>query len=81
MADLNAANQWLVDPTVEVKKKWHEAAIQEKYSRIVRYKQDIEDLMKGKIVELEAKIIMLDMEIKELEAEKRTLEAQPVPSP
>jgi hypothetical protein len=70
MGDLGVGHQWLVSPTKEIEDKWREVQIQERVSRIVRYKQDIEDLKKGKILELEAKIMMLEMEIQRLRSEK-----------
>lgn len=70
MSDLGANRQWLVSPTKEIEDKWREVQIQERVSRIARYKQDIEDLKKGKILELEAKIMMLEMEVERLKSEK-----------
>ena len=70
MADIGSNQQWLVSPTKEIEEKWREVQIQERISRIVRYKQDIEDLQKGRILELEAKILMLEMEVARLKSEK-----------
>jgi len=70
MADLGVKGTWLVSPTKEIEDKWIEVQIQERISRISRYKQDIEDLKKGKILELEAKIMMLDLELKEIESRR-----------
>ena len=70
MSDLNVNSRWLVSPTKEIEDKWREVQIQERVSRIVRYRQDIDDLKKGKILELEAKIMMLEMEVDRLKAEK-----------
>lgn len=67
MADLGGGGQFLVSPNIEVEQKWLEVQIQERKSRIARHKQDIEDLQKGRIVELEAKVMMLDRELKHLE--------------
>jgi hypothetical protein len=50
--------------------KWIDVAIQERVSRIVRYRQDIEDFHKGRIVELEAKIMMLEKEVAMLQEKK-----------
>ena len=70
MSDLNVNSRWLVSPTKEIEDKWREVQIQERVSRIVRYRQDIDDLKKGKILELEAKIMMLEMEVDRLKSEK-----------
>jgi hypothetical protein len=70
MADIGERQTWLVSPTKEIEDKWIEVQIQERVSRIARYKQDIEDLKKGRILELEAKIMLLDLELKEIRARK-----------
>lgn len=70
MSDLNERQTWLVSPTKEIEDKWIEVQIQERVSRIARYKQDIEDLKKGKILELEAKIMLLELELREIKTRK-----------
>lgn len=70
MADIPTEGNWLVSPDHEIEKKWIEVQIQERKSRITRHKQDIEDLLKGRVVDLEARIMMLERELKELEAKK-----------
>ena len=70
MADLQTEGNWLVSPDNEIKRKWIEVQIQERKSRIARHKQDMEDLLKGKIVDLEARILMLEKELKDLELER-----------
>lgn len=70
MADLGGSTHWLVSPTKEIEDKWIEVQIQERKSRIARFRQDIEDLQCGKITELQAKIMMLELELKEIEARK-----------
>ena len=70
MADLPIEGNWLVSPNREIEVKWIEVQIQERKSRISRHKQDMEDLIKGKLVDLEARILMLDKELKELETKK-----------
>ncbi len=70
MGDIGKNSGWLVSPDKEIERKWIEIQIQERKSRVVRYKQDIEDLVRGKIVDLEAKILMLDKEIKHLESQR-----------
>jgi hypothetical protein len=71
MSDIGQKTTWLVSPTKEIEDKWIEVQIQERISRINRYKQDIEDYKKGRILELEAKILMLELELKEIE-QRRT---------
>ena len=73
MPDLQFEGNWLVSPTTEIERKWIEVQIQERKSRINRHKQDMEDLIKGKLVDLEARILMLDQELKELEAKKNAV--------
>jgi hypothetical protein len=72
MSDIGERQQWLVSPTKEIEDKWIEVQIQERVSRIARYKQDIEDFKKGRILELEAKIMLLELELKEIRARKVT---------
>ena len=73
MSDLPVEVTALVDPTNEIKRKWVEVKIQECRSRIARHQQDKEDLIKGKLVDLEARILMLDLELKKLENELQHL--------
>ena len=73
MADLGRGTNWLVSPNIDIELKWAEVAIQEKKSRIIRHRQDIEDLKKGTIVDLEAKIMMLEREVIKLEEQKAAL--------
>ena len=70
MSDIGERQTWLVSPTKEIEDKWIEVQIQERISRIARYKQDIEDLQKGKILELQAKIMLLELELREIRARK-----------
>ena len=72
MSDVGINRNWLVSPTKEVEDMWLDVQIQEKRSRIARHKQDIEDLQKGKLVELSALIKMLEREIKELTIKRTT---------
>lgn len=78
MADIGASQNWLVSPTREIEDKWIEVQVQERRSRIIRYKQDIEDLRKGRIIELEAKIMMLELELIEIEARKKGQKRQEI---
>jgi hypothetical protein len=73
MADIGVPQNWLVSTDKTVERKWLDVQIQEKKSRIVRYKQDIEDLTKGKIVDLEAKVLMLEKEVKFLEVKRENV--------
>ncbi len=69
MSDLSVAKnqQFLVEPTNKVQQMWAEMKIQELQSKIMRAKQDIEDLRKGRIIGLEANILMWQMEKTKLE--------------
>lgn len=67
MGDIGIAKNWLVSPTKEIDEMWIKVAIQEKKSMIARYKQDIEDLMHGRVTDLQAKIKMNELEMRELE--------------
>lgn len=68
MADLGTTG-WLVEAGSDVKKKWLKVQVQEKKSRIARYKQDIEDLKQGRILELECRIAVLEQQMKDQQAE------------
>ena len=70
MGDIGERQNWLVSPTKEIEDKWVEVQIQERISRIARHKQDIEDLKKGRILELEAKIMLLELELKAIQSRK-----------
>lgn len=70
MSDLPIPQNWLVSPDAEIEEKWRKIQIQERKSRIVRHQQDIEDLINGKIKELEIKITMLEKEIEHLETKQ-----------
>jgi len=67
MADLAVEGNWLVSTDQAIDRKWIEVQIQERKSRIARHKQDIEDLLKGKVVDLEARIMLLEKELTFLE--------------
>ncbi len=73
MADLPVKQQFLASPNLEVEKMWIDVQIQERRSRIIKTRQDIEDLIKAHKVKLEAQIIMLEKEIAFLEEKKATL--------
>lgn len=73
MADLGSSH-WLVSPDHEIEQKWIDVQIQEKKSRITRYKQDIEDLQKGKILDIECRISMLEKEVHFLSQKREGVE-------
>jgi hypothetical protein len=75
MGDIGLKQQWLVSPTKEVEDMWLAVRLQEKRSMINRYRQDIEDLTKGRMVELTAKIRMLELEIRTLETQINSSQA------
>jgi hypothetical protein len=54
--------------TKEMKLKWLQCAKQERISKIVHLKQAIEDLVKGKIPELERQILQAEQELSNLES-------------
>ena len=53
--------------TTEMKLKWLQSAKQERISKIVHLKQAIEDLVKGRIPELERQILQAQQELVNLE--------------
>lgn len=69
MADIGISKNWIVSPTKEIDEMWVKVQIQEKVSMINRYRQDIEDLTKGRILDLQARVKMLELEIGKLESE------------
>ena len=74
MADIGVQRNWLVSPTKEIEDMWIDVQIQEKRSRIARHRQDIEDIQKGKLTELNAIIKTLEMEVQFLLAKKAGIE-------
>lgn len=70
MSDLPIPHNWDVQPPIAVQKKWLDVRIQELRSRLAAAKQLIEDLQRGRILELEAKITMLELSITELEGKR-----------
>jgi hypothetical protein len=73
MSDIGVPTNWLVSKDIEVERKWIDVQIQERKSRIVKTRQDIEDLERGMKVKLEAVVMMLEKEIAFLEQKKATL--------
>lgn len=57
--------------TKEMKLKWLKSAKQERISKIVHLKQAIEDLVQGKIPELERQIMASEQELRNLEASEK----------
>jgi hypothetical protein len=57
--------------TKEMKLKWLQSAKQERISKIVHLKQAIEDLVKGKIPEIERQILQAEQELVNLEATEK----------
>lgn len=61
--------------TKETKLKWLQTAKQERISKIVHWKQAIEDLLKGKIPEIERQILHASQELQQLEAHEKLIQA------
>jgi hypothetical protein len=78
MADLGSILPVPVKQTAETKEmklKWLQSAKQERISKIVHLKQAIEDLVKGKIPEIERQILQAEQELCNLQnTEKFVLE-------
>jgi hypothetical protein len=71
MGDLRVQTNFLVSPTPEIEQMWIDVRIQEKKSTIAGIKQLIEDLKKGKILDLEAKTMMHEKELELLIQSKK----------
>lgn len=70
MSDLGSILPVPVNQTTETKEmklKWLQSAKQERISRIVHLKQAIQDLVKGKIPEIERQILQAEQELTNLE--------------
>lgn len=61
--------------TKEMKLKWIQSAKQERISKIVHWKQAIEDLIKGKIPEIERQILQAEQELANLERTEKLVVA------
>lgn len=59
--------------TREMKLKWIAARKQEAKSKLVHFKQAIEDLVKGKVPEIERQIMAVEQELQQLELQEKTL--------
>ena len=76
MADLGSILPVPVRQTIETKAmrlKWLQAAKQERISKIVHLKQAIEDLVKGKIPEIERQILQAEQELWNLEESEKSV--------
>ena len=61
--------------TREMKLKWLQMSKQERISKIVHWKQAIEDLLKGKIPEIERQILHAEQELAQLVEHEKTIMA------
>ena len=59
--------------TKEMNLKWLQAAKQEQISKIVHLKQAIEDLMKGRVPELERQILEAEQTLRNYEESEKTV--------
>lgn len=78
MSDLGSILPVPVRQSVEtraMKIKWLQSAKQERISKIVHLKQAIEDLVKGRIPELERQILQSEQELTNLENSEKLLVA------
>lgn len=78
MADLGSILPVPVRPPVETKAmklKWTQAAMQEQISKIVHLKQAIEDLMKGRVPELERQILEAEQRLANLKESEQLTQA------
>jgi hypothetical protein len=57
--------------TKQMKLKWLQSSKQERISKIVHLKQAIEDLVKGKIPEIERQILQAEQELVNLESTEK----------
>lgn len=61
--------------TKEMKLKWIASRKQEAKSRLVHFKQAIEDLIQGKVPEIERQIMAVSQELEQLEYQEKTLQS------
>lgn len=67
MADLPVPReQYLVSPNADVEKLWLQSAIAEKEVRLKRLDADKEEIIKSRVLKIEATILMVKREIVEL---------------
>lgn len=62
-----------VNETRAMKLKWIESRKQEAKSKLVHFKQAIEDLIKGKVPEIERQILAAEQELAQLESQELLL--------
>lgn len=76
MSDLGSILPVPVQQTIEtnaMRLKWLQSAKQERISKIVHLKQAIEDLMKGKIPDIERQILQAEQELFNLEQSEKSV--------
>jgi len=67
MADLPVQKeQYLVSPNADVEKLWLKSAIAEKECRVKRLEADKDEIIKSRVLKIEATILMVKREIVEL---------------
>lgn len=64
-----------VDETKEMKLKWVAARKQECKSKLVHFRQAIEDLIQGKVPEIERQIMAVEQELAQLEHQEANLKS------
>lgn len=78
MSDIGSSLPVPIKPAVEtimMKKKWVQARKQERISQIAHLKQSIDDLLKGKIPEIERQILHAEQELAQLVEHEKLLES------
>lgn len=78
MADLDSGYpiQIQTEETKEMQLKWIAIRKQEAKSQIARAKQDIEDITKGKVLELERKILHAEQTLQQLAVAEANLKSK-----
>lgn len=61
--------------TKDMKLKWIAARKQEAKSRLVHFRQAIEDLIQGKVPEIERQIMAVQQELEQLEQQEKLLQS------
>ena len=61
--------------TKGMKLKWVATRKQEAKSKLVHFKQAIEDLIQGKVPEIERQIMAVQQELEQLECQEKTLQS------
>lgn len=61
--------------TKDMKLKWIAARKQEAKSKLVHFKQAIEDLIQGKVPEIERQIMAVQQELEQLEYQEKALQS------